>query len=305
MLKIKKTLGVVLVLMLCFGTLFVPVFAEDLSVSLKFVCEGTPVKGNEFRLYKVADTDCTPTEDFSAYPVDFSFNDAETMSAAAETLTYYIGRDGITPDKKAVTNEDGYVFFNVAQEGVYLLVGDKAKVGDTVYTPESILFFLPSKGTVGEEVCSLELSPKFDKETESEAVDRKVLKTWKNDSNLARPDSVVVELLRDGEVYDTVILSDANSWRHEWKDLDGSKSWTLTEKAVPEGYTVSVSQEGITFHVVNKGPTPPPDEPDDEDKDDEDIIPETGVLWWPVPYIACLGLLLIIIGYVKKQNETE
>ncbi len=305
MLKIKKTLGVILVLVLCFCTWVVPAVAESLSVSLKFVCEGTPVKGNEFRLYKVAGTDGTLTESFSAYPIDFSFNDAETMSAAAETLTYYIGRDCVSPDKKAVTNGDGYVFFSVDEEGVYLLVGDKAKLGDTVYTPESILFFLPSKGAEGEEISSLELSPKFDKETDGETVSRKVLKTWKNDVGITRPDSVAVELLRDGEIYDTVILSEANSWRHEWKNLDADKSWTLTEKAVPEDYTVSVSLEGITFHVVNKGPTPPPDEPDDDDKNDEEIIPETGVLWWPVPYIACLGLLLIIIGYVKRQKETE
>lgn len=301
--KICSVFVCVIILTLC---AVAPVSAENMSVSLIFQCEKKPVAGCEFRLYKIMDSRGKPADEFADYAIDFDFGDSDTLASAAETLTYYIGRDKIKPDAAKKTNSDGYVRFDVYDEGIYLLTGDSVTIDGVTYTPESILFSMPSQGADGEEICNLELKPKYDKEQQKDKVNKKVLKTWKNDSGQARPDSITVELLCDGEVYDTVVLSADNLWRYEWTELDGGKRWTLTEKDVPEGYNVSISLEGITYHVVNKGstPPPPPDEPTTEgDKDKEDIIPETGVLWWPVPYIACLGLLLVIIGYVRKQQE--
>ena len=302
MLKKISCFAVSLIIIVC--SLAVPACAEDMSVSLVFKCDKKPVGGCTFSLYQIMDSKGNSTADFEDYAIDFDFSDSDTLSSAAETLTYYIERDKISPVAKKKTNSDGYVRFDVAQQGIYLLTGESVTLDGVTYTPESILFSVPSQGADGEKIYNLELSPKYDKEQQKDTVTRKVLKTWKNDSGISRPDSIVVELLCDGEIYETVVLSDENSWRYEWTDLDGSKNWSLTEKDVPQGYSVSVSLEGITYHVINKGPTPPPDEPTTQpDKDKEDIIPETGVLWWPVPYIACLGLLFIIIGYVKKQNE--
>ena len=53
------------------------------------------------------------------------------------------------------------------------------------------------------------------------------------------PQQVTVQLLKDNIVYDTVILSEANSWRHFWGKLpeynrDGSKIiWSVVEKELP------------------------------------------------------------------------
>ena len=43
-----------------------------------------------------------------------------------------------------------------------------------------------------------------------------------------RPSEVVIELLKDGKLYDTVTLNEKNNWRHTWRGLpeysaDGSK----------------------------------------------------------------------------------
>ena len=96
-----------------------------------------------------------------------------------------------------------------------------------------------------------------------QTVDRKVLKVWKKDIPQLRPQQVTVQLLKDNIVYDTVILSEANSWRHFWGKLpeynrDGSKIiWSVVEKELPH-YTVLISAEGITFTVTNTyAPDPP------------------------------------------------
>jgi LPXTG-motif cell wall-anchored protein len=40
-------------------------------------------------------------------------------------------------------------------------------------------------------------------------------------------------------------------------------------------------------------PTPPPEKPK---------LPQTGQLWWPIPMLVCAGLLLIIIGLLRRRR---
>lgn len=41
-------------------------------------------------------------------------------------------------------------------------------------------------------------------------------------------------------------------------------------------------------------PTPPPDNPPD--------LPNTGMLWWPVPVLMSAGLLLILVGLMRRKR---
>ena len=66
-----------------------------------------------------------------------------------------------------------------------------------------------------------------------------------------------MQLLRDGSIVDTVTLSASNGWQHEWTGLDPASDWTVTEKDIPQGYTVYASQDGNLITVVNTGRTPP------------------------------------------------
>lgn len=66
---------------------------------------------------------------------------------------------------------------------------------------------------------------------------------------------------------------------------------------------------------LGPAPTPPPQEPDDEeweeeiDIDDEDVplapLPQTGQLWWPVPVLVILGLVLIITGMIVSHKNRK
>ena len=76
----------------------------------------------------------------------------------------------------------------------------------------------------------------------------------------------------------------------------------LVEEPV-EGYTVSITKEGITFLVTNTHDEPPtePSEPPTEPPD----IPQTGMTWWPVPVLAVLGLGLIAVGIVARKETHD
>jgi len=125
-----------------------------------------------------------------------------------------------------------------------------------------------------------------------------------------RPDSVTVQLLKNGAVYDTVTLSAENNWRHSWTGLSDSATWKLIEVEVPEYYNASVELKGNTFVVTNsaepeeipENPIPEGNTPPTTDLEDPEIplggLPQTGTLWWAVPVLAMMGLLLCSAGYV-------
>ena len=69
-----------------------------------------------------------------------------------------------------------------------------------------------------------------------------VHKVWNDGNSPYRPDSVQVQLYRDGTAYgEPVTLNTANAWSHKWTRLDIESEWTVDEINVPDGYTKSIA----------------------------------------------------------------
>ena len=151
------------------------------------------------------------------------------------------------------------------------------------------------------------VSPKFDRSkipgsSGDDTITRKVLKLWEDKGQEKdRPEEVIVQLLRDGKVFDTVTLNAANNWRYTWTALDNGYSWTVVEKET-DNYTVEVTQEGITFVVKNTHNENIPDEPTTPTKP---TLPQTGQLWWPVPVLIAAGLLFVVIGLLRRRGAAD
>lgn len=95
-----------------------------------------------------------------------------------------------------------------------------------------------------------------DVDTEQKPETVNVRKVWVIDDGGERPDSVSVQLLRDGEPFgDPVTLNDANDWSHAWNDLESGHNWTVVELNVPDGFKATVSQSGDTFTIINDDTT--------------------------------------------------
>ena len=83
-----------------------------------------------------------------------------------------------------------------------------------------------------------------------------VVKDWQDNGDPSRPDSVTVNLMRNGEKMDSVELTEAKQWTHTWDLLDDLNedyegyTWTVEEE-VPEGYEVSYKTEGNTVFITN------------------------------------------------------
>lgn len=89
--------------------------------------------------------------------------------------------------------------------------------------------------------------------------DLTVRKAWNdaNDAQKLRPQSVTVDVTRNGQTITTLTLNAANRWTQTLTQLpmfDGNGEaydYDVVENDVPEGYTASVVTRGTTFTVIN------------------------------------------------------
>lgn len=298
---------------------------ESCSLALYYAPDKLPIEDVPFQVYRVADVDMTrvryhATEQYAGYNV---LNAAGSWLDRASTLAAYVARDQLTPDAQASTDAEGMLRFESLEPGLYLITGASTARGDAVYTPTPFLLSLPNT-TDG-------LTWEYDVETYVKhtyyiigepTTQCHALKVWDDAGHEdERPERVTVELLRDGVVYDSAVLSAGNNWRCDWTELPADANWQLTELTPGEDYTVSVQRSGISFVVTNtwledigEEDLPlidSPDDPGDPDDgttfiDDEDPpldrLPQTGLLWWPVPLLAMLGLALLCFGCVLHRR---
>ena len=266
---------------------------EPVSLTIQDACRG------------LAYGESALTGDFQDDPVTLKQPDQAGWRVLAATLDGYAARDQRKPLATRETDADGQLTFSGLEAGMYLVTWQKHTTGGYTYTPVPFLVSLP--GLDGEDnwVYDVTADPKYDREKVpvqpgAVIVDRKVLKVWEDDgAEDARPESITVQLLQNGKVYDTVTLSGKNRWSYAWDGLSKDDTWQVVEADVPEEYTVTVSREGITFVVTNTLTEEIPDEPVPQGP----ALPQTGVLWWPVPLLACAGMALFLAGWARRRSE--
>lgn len=301
----------------CFGAFAVK------GQSLEIICSdgGEYLCNVPFSVYYLGSVnggEIVPDGKFSSYKVSFDVSDSEKMMNLGLTLSAYILRDNIEADYSDLTDEKGVADFEgeVMGEGAYLIMAEKHLQNGNYYFFEPTVVVLP----YGESE-KLTVIPKYEKvpeETESIKVSYRVLKAWVEDEEGFRPIEIHVQLLCDGEIYDTVVLNSENNWKYQWDNLSSHCHWTVTEKTVEGEYVVSLSREEKAYLLTNSGnigekdveettkPDKSPDSPDEPATKPEEELPVTGALRWPVPYLAMAGVLLFIIGFVRyRKSEAE
>ena len=270
------------------------------SLSVYFGEDGIGFSAVAFSIYRVADISedgtYTLSGDFKRYPVSLENLDSSGWRALAQTLDAYAVRDKIAPIMTRQTGSDGYFRIPGLSTGLYLVVGGQYVDDGIVYTPEPMLVSIPGLSADGTWDYDMAVSCKFVREdTPDTLVSRKVQKVWKDDGNEEkRPQEITAELMENGNVVDTVVLNQGNNWEYTWNNLDGSAKWQIAEANVPDGYTVTTTQEGVVFVITNTHPVELPPK-----------LPQTGMLWWPVPLLACAGIVFLITGFVLRRKQGD
>ena len=327
--KISKYIVVSLMMSLCVLLLLgVRVNASGLTeqeISLTILCqkENVTLWDEGFRIYLVAeaseDGKWIVAENFKQYHVNIEGTDADAWRELASTLEGYVMRDAITPTASGRTDTQGILKFpndgNKLTEGLYLILGEQYAWDKGIYKCDPFMVSLPAQGEgEGEWVYDVLVSPKFEfTELPDEGkISRKVLKVWVDEGHEDyRPETIKIQLLKDGILYDTVELNEENNWRYTWDNLDNKCHWTVVEEKNGDlrDYTVTMVKEGITFVITNtytpEEDTEEPSEPSEEPGEEEPKLPQLGQLWWPVPILVAGGLFLIVLGVFRMRDNYE
>lgn len=314
--KVKCVLKSFLVTMLCLFVcvLSIPqaVFAysrietgREISLTIQYRSEVT------FQVFRVAEVsenvEFTPTEAFKNYAVSWENPDSEGWRELAQTLVGYVQRDEITPLREGKTDKNGRFIFSNLMTGLYLIVGESYTEGNEYYPQTASLICLPYLEESDEWNYEPSISPKCDEPIEiSDTVDYTVIKVWKDTGHeKSRPEKIEVQLLKDGKVYDTVTLKagdkTGNNWRYTWKQLEAGHEWKVVEKTVPTGYKVSTDHEKTTYTLTNTYSVTNSTVP----TGGSSKLPQTGMLWWPVPILAASGMILFLIGWIRRNRSGE
>lgn len=238
------------------------------SVAAKFLPNDTaPQTSVTFNAYKVAEFQGGAlfywSPEYQAYQLEIpDMTDDAAVQNMNDTLAGYIQRDQLTADYTATTDNTGAFSFPEIDLGMYLVVGSNYETRDAIYTPVPFLVFFPHTtevGGIGFNVEDLEVKyVKTDKEIP--IVSEHVIKVWDDSGYSGRPDSISVDLLQDGALFETVSLSSSNNWRYTWDTLEGDHVYSIVESSTPGAYRTSVEQDGDTTVITNyyRPSTPPP-----------------------------------------------
>ena len=269
---------VFLTLLCCF--LPMTLFANSDFMNLVVNC---PVSNMQVSLYRVADENYNLVDAFSHYSIDLK----QDVQGAANALENRILMDGIEADASNSSDSSYKASFTGLESGIYLVVGKEVFQDGVFYMPQVSLVSLSG---------NLSVDLKYETSVKPSRIH--VLKVWKRDNKKSRPKSIEVCLLRsDGIVVDKVKLNSDNQWSTTWENLSTSYTYSVMETSVPSGYKESCTREKDTIVLTNTG-----NFTDKVEKKDE-VLPNSGQLWWPVPVLLFVGLVLFGLGCHLKNEE--
>lgn len=308
----------VLLLCLCFLLLPQSVMAASSADAVEPISPGneclltavyrygeTAISRVEVKLYRIAqvsaDYQYTLTQSFEASGLVLNgIRTAGEWNVVRATLEAHILACDILPDVAEVTDADGQASFDGLQTGLYLATTGLAEQGDMQYHFDSALIALPGLENDGRWQYQVSVNAKGEElppVNPDEVVEWKVLKLWKGDSGRNdRPKSVEIEIFRDGSSYRSVILSQENQWTYNWSAKDDGSVWTVVERNVPKGYTVTVEERPGIFVLTNTRVPEGPEDPVDP--------PKTGDTANILLYVLLMvgsGSMLIILGTAGRK----
>ena len=278
---------------------------KNCTLAIRYGHDELAFPGQTVQLYKIADVSAnfqyTLAEPFGE--TGLILNGVQTNGEWNEirsTLEAFILAENVQPIHTAVTDEEGMAYFEGLQPGLYLTSALTVVRADVTCIFDANLIALPGLGAEGlwqygvAAAAKGEVLPPVQPD---EKLEMKVLKLWRGDEwEKVRPQNITVEIFRNGESVETVVLSEENNWSHSWVAKNDGANWKVVERNIPEGYTMTVTKRGTTFILTNtfgEPVTPPPQTGD-----------SANLLLYGVLMVLS-GSLLIILGIAGKRKQNE
>lgn len=255
----------------------------SIKITLKESTDNTNIEGSEITIYQVAVLKEKNNNIAFEYIEELKDcpNSLEDLKEPSITLINYI-KDKNIPKISLKTNKEGLVQYNNLDLGLYLVMQTNNIEGYTIFSP---FFIILPEYILDNWNYDINAFPKTDI---IKLTDITVKKVWNKSNHTKLPLEVNIELLKNGEVIDTVKLNKDNNWHYTWKNLEKSDKYTVREINIPIGYTASYRNDGNIFTITNT-----------------DTLIKTGQNILIIQVLAVTGLILIGIGiiYAKKSKN--
>ena len=277
------------------------------TITINYGYDGVPFEDVTVALYKIAtvssDAQYSLTENFRVSGL--VLNGVQTngeWNVIRSTLEANIVANNIEPEAVMATNQRGQVTYEGLEPGLYLAIAGQAVQEDVTCVFASALVALPDIDEEGywhyevEVTAKAEVLPPVDPDEELEL---KVIKLWKGETDQGkRPNSVEVEVFRDGVSYDKITLSAEKNWSYSWIVPDDGAKWIVVERNVPEGYTATIEEKGTSFVLTNtlvadKPPVEPPKTGD------------TANIWLYIILLYVSGIVLVLMGIMGRKRKNS
>ena len=285
--KILTVCLAVLLLVTCVVTVsaekFDPLKTGSISVTLAEQHKKTPIVGAELSMYYIATVGINTNGELNYIYTDafdktgIAIDDPELVTK----LDAYLSEN----EEEAIqlcTDANGMAGCTDLQLGMYFIRQTNTVEGYAPCTP--FLVTVPMENAEGY-VYAVNASPKTEV---AKLTSITIKKVWNTDASTKAPDSVTVQLLRDGKVVETAILDESNHWQITYTDMPESDAYSIKEVNVPKGFTATYKRKGYVFTVTNTSK-----------------LLQTGQLIWPIPLLAFAGVLLIAAGSVLLQKKRK
>ena len=270
------------------------------TLDLTYKYEETCFEGVEIKIYKVASFNVVGeyelAGDFADYAIDVvNVKSQDEWNALSDTLAAYVAADSLVPTKVATTGADGVASFTEIEVGLYLVSGAVTTyIDDGTIHYDDFLISVPGLDDEENWIYDIDSVPKpVYHEPVYEEIEYSVVKLWKDAGyENKRPEGINVDIMKDGELVESIVLTAENNWSYSWIGLDDGSVWQVVERDVPEAYTVTFEQKDFAFMITN---TYIPEEP------------PTGDSFNAVPYIVAMcvsGALLIVLGVIKSKKDS-
>lgn len=270
------------------------------SITITYQYQDAALNNASISLYRLADWSAkggyTPTGDFvdhTKYPVDWDIlnADQQTLRDFANTMAGYITVNKPAAASTQQTDSTGVTTFTTLNDGLYLTVVAPYQGNVLTCQTAAMLVALPNVHKDAAEQRTLSIEPKADcavPPTDTISV----TKVWKDKDQSKRPESVTMNLLQDGKIYDSIILNEANGWKHTWTKLETGHEYNVVEASVPGNYNALVDRENNDYTVTNTAK------------------PESAKTGANVAIIAAIVVVLAIAGIaisvvVRRKNNAD
>ncbi len=257
----------------------------------------------EIKTYRIADVSSdgkySLCGELKGYPINlYDVKSQSEWQNIASTLAAYIAADGIAADLVAKTDDNGIVKYENIMPGMYLILSVTNTYKNEVTVFENFLIAVPNIQEEGSYNYDAAAFPKCEKrQVTQNKIKYSVIKQWKDTGfRDLRPESVKVDILKNGKRQATKLLSADNNWTYKWEADDDDFVWQAVERDISKSYSVTVKSSGNSIIITNIH------------KEKDSGRPKTGdtTILWPYILVMCIsGSILTAIGIWKKRMQDE